>query len=162
AQSQPSSSTILVPSTSLPPEQYPPPIPTPIPTPTPTPIPTPTPTPIPTPTPTPTPVPASIPTPIPETDPEPMGHIFKEPSLVHQHFSPPQEHVQGQMTLDDLLQVVPHLMTRVDSLEKDLKQTKLTMGSVIVKLVKKVKKLEGILTRRNVVLSDSEEEESEA
>ncbi|GJV19434.1 hypothetical protein Tco_1368454 [Tanacetum coccineum] len=48
------------------------------------------------------------------------------------------------------------------SLEKDLKQTKLTMGSAIVKLVKKVKKMEGILKRRNVVLSDSEEEESEA
>ncbi|GKC24994.1 hypothetical protein Tco_1027144, partial [Tanacetum coccineum] len=49
------------------------------------------------------------------------------------------------MTLDDLLQVVPQLITRVDSLENDLKQTKLTMGSAIVKLVKKVKKLEGIL-----------------
>ncbi|GJW73820.1 hypothetical protein Tco_0133190 [Tanacetum coccineum] len=35
------------------------------------------------------------------------------------------------------------------------------MGSAIVKLVKKVKKLEGILKRRNVVLSDSEEEEHE-
>ncbi|GJY71562.1 hypothetical protein Tco_0475265 [Tanacetum coccineum] len=35
------------------------------------------------------------------------------------------------------------------------------MGSAIVKLVKKVKKLEGILKRRNVVLSDSEEEEPE-
>ncbi|GKC13032.1 hypothetical protein Tco_1009814, partial [Tanacetum coccineum] len=46
-----------------------------------------------------------------------------------------------QMTMDDLLQVVPQLMTRIDSLEKDLKQTKLTMGSAIVKLVKKVKKL---------------------
>ncbi|GKF87498.1 hypothetical protein Tco_0258375, partial [Tanacetum coccineum] len=47
----------------------------------------------------------------------------------------------------------------VDSLEKDLKQTKLTMGSAIMKLVKKVKKLEGILKRENVVFSDSEEEE---
>ncbi|GJU96575.1 hypothetical protein Tco_1321331 [Tanacetum coccineum] len=46
------------------------------------------------------------------------------------------------MIVDDLLQLVPQLMTRVDSLEKDLKQTKLTMGSAIVKLVKKVKKLE--------------------
>ncbi|GJR76629.1 hypothetical protein Tco_0088994 [Tanacetum coccineum] len=136
AQSQPSSSTIPVPSTSLPPEQSPPPLPTPI--------------------------PASTPTPIPETDPEPMEHTFEEPSPAHQHFSPLQEHAQGQMTLDDLLQVVPQLMTRVDSLEKDLKQTKLTMGSAIIKLVKKVKKLEGILKRRNVVLSDSEEEESEA
>ncbi|GJY35169.1 hypothetical protein Tco_0420547 [Tanacetum coccineum] len=136
AQSQPSSSTIPVPSTSLPPVQSPPPITAPI--------------------------PASTPTPIPETDPEPMEHTFEEPSPAHQHFSPPQEHAQGQMTVDDLLQLVPQLMTRVDSLEKDLKQTKLTMGSAIVKLVKKVKKLEGILKRRNVVLSDSEEEEPEA
>ncbi|GJZ75900.1 hypothetical protein Tco_0640365 [Tanacetum coccineum] len=36
------------------------------------------------------------------------------------------------------------------------------MGSAIMKLVKKVKKLEGILKRRNVVLPDSEEEESKA
>ncbi|GJS11823.1 putative ribonuclease H-like domain-containing protein [Tanacetum coccineum] len=128
AQSQPSSSTIPVPSPSSPPVQSPPPIPTPI--------------------------PASTPTPIPETDHEPLEHTFEEPSPAHQHFSPPQEHVQGQMTLDQL-------MTRVDGLEKDLKQTKLTMGSAIVKLVKKVKKLEGILKRKNVVFSDSEEEEPE-
>ncbi|GJU79232.1 putative ribonuclease H-like domain-containing protein [Tanacetum coccineum] len=102
AQPQPSSSTIPVPSTSLPPVQSPPPITAHI--------------------------PVSTPTPIPETDPEPMEHTVEE----------------------------------VDSLEKDLKQTKLTIGSAIVKLVKKVKKLEGILKRRNVVLSDSEEEEPEA
>ncbi|GJV86070.1 hypothetical protein Tco_1525968 [Tanacetum coccineum] len=65
------------------------------------------------------------------------------------------------MSMDDLLQLVPQLTTRVDSLEKDLKQTKLTIGSAIVKLVKKVKKLEGILKRKNVVFSDSEEEELE-
>ncbi|GJY53846.1 hypothetical protein Tco_0445510 [Tanacetum coccineum] len=91
-----------------------------------------------------------------------MEHTVEEPSPTHQHFSPPQEHAQEQMSVDDLLQLVPQLMTRVDSLEKDLKQTKLTMRSAIVKLVKKVKKLEGILKRRNVVLSDSEEEEPEA
>ncbi|GJR90942.1 hypothetical protein Tco_0214953 [Tanacetum coccineum] len=66
------------------------------------------------------------------------------------------------MTVDELLQVVPQLMSRIDSLQEDLKQTKLTMRSAIVKLVKKVKKLEGILKRRNVVLSDSKEEEPEA
>ncbi|GJR95223.1 hypothetical protein Tco_0267397 [Tanacetum coccineum] len=104
-QSQPSSSTPPVPSTSSPPVQSPPPIPASIPT----------------------------PTPIPETEPEPFEHTFEEPSPVHQHFSPPQEQAQGQMTVDDLLQ-----------------------------LVKKVKKLEGFLKRRNVVLSDSEEEEPEA
>ncbi|GJW21732.1 hypothetical protein Tco_0032354 [Tanacetum coccineum] len=133
-QSQPSSSTLPVPSTSSPPVQSPPPIPASIPT----------------------------PTPIPETEPEPFEHTFEEPSPVHQHFSPPQEQAQGQMPVDDLLRVVPQLISRIDSLETDLKQTKLTMGNAIVKLVKKVKKLEGILKRRNVVLSDSEEEEPEA
>ncbi|GJT16808.1 ribonuclease H-like domain-containing protein [Tanacetum coccineum] len=63
APSQPSSSTITVPSTSLPLVQSPPPITTHI--------------------------PASTPTPIPETDPAPMEHTFKEPSHAHQHFSPP-------------------------------------------------------------------------
>ncbi|GKF42728.1 hypothetical protein Tco_0126070, partial [Tanacetum coccineum] len=66
AQSQPSSSTPLVPSTSSP-------------TPTPIPIPTPTPPPIPT------------PTPIPENEPASFEHIYEEPSPVHQHFSPLQE-----------------------------------------------------------------------
>ncbi|GKC65484.1 hypothetical protein Tco_1098082 [Tanacetum coccineum] len=66
------------------------------------------------------------------------------------------------MAMDDLLQVVPQLISRIDSLETDLKQTKLTMGNAIVKLVKKVKKLEGLLKKRHVVLSDSEEEEPEA
>ncbi|GKF21992.1 hypothetical protein Tco_0074314, partial [Tanacetum coccineum] len=134
----------------------------PIPTPTPPPIPTPTPPPIPIPTPPPIPTSISTPTPIPETEPAPFEHTFEEPSPVHQHFSPPQEQAQGQMPMADLLQVVPQLILRIDSLETDLKQTKLTMGNALVKLVKKVKKLEGFLKRRNMVLSDSEEEEPEA
>ncbi|GJW14953.1 hypothetical protein Tco_0019086 [Tanacetum coccineum] len=61
-----------------------------------------------TPTSTPTPIPASIPTPItiPETEPEPIEHNFEESSPTHQHFSPQQEQAQGQMTVDDLLQLV--------------------------------------------------------
>ncbi|GJY03795.1 hypothetical protein Tco_0369735 [Tanacetum coccineum] len=66
-QSQPSSSTPPVPSTSSPLVQSPPPIPASIPIPTPT------------------------PTPIPETEPAPFEHTFEEPSPVHQHFSPLQE-----------------------------------------------------------------------
>ncbi|GJT43644.1 hypothetical protein Tco_0952359 [Tanacetum coccineum] len=155
APSQPSSSSPPVPSTSSPPV---------ITTPTPIPASIPSPTPIPASIPSPTPIPASIPspTPIPETQPEPFEHTFEEPSPVHQHFSPPQEQAQGQMAMDDLLHVVPKLISRIDSLETDLKQTKLTMGNAIVKLVKKVKKLEGLLKKRHVVLSDSEEEEPEA
>ncbi|GKC98449.1 hypothetical protein Tco_1168724, partial [Tanacetum coccineum] len=114
--SQPSSSTPPVPSTSSPPVIT-----------------------------TPTPIPATIPspTPIPETDPVPFEHIFEEPSPVHQHFSTLQEQAPSQMSMDDLLQAVPKWISRIDSLETDLKQTKLTMGNAIVKLVKKVKKLEG-------------------
>ncbi|GKE70354.1 hypothetical protein Tco_1528426, partial [Tanacetum coccineum] len=151
----------------------PPPIHTPIPTPppihtptpTPPPISTPTPPPIPTPTPppisTPTPPPIPTPTPISDTEPTPFEHIYEEPSPVHPHFSPPQEQASSQMPMDDLLQAVPTLISRIDSLEADLKQTKLAMGNAIVKLVKKVKKLEGFLKRRNLVLSDSEEEDQD-
>ncbi|GKF30294.1 hypothetical protein Tco_0100092, partial [Tanacetum coccineum] len=139
AQSQPSSSTPQVPS--QPSTLTPPPIP--ISTPTPPPIPIPTPSLIPTPT----------PTPIPETEPEPFEHIYEEPSPVHHHFSPPQEQAPSQMPMDDLLHEVPKLISIIDSLEMDLKQTKLTMGNAIVKLVKKVKKMEGFLKRRNLVLT---------
>ncbi|GJZ26961.1 hypothetical protein Tco_0571214 [Tanacetum coccineum] len=151
-----------IPTPTPPPIPTPTPPPIPTPTPTPPPIPTPTPPPIPTPTPTPPPIPTPTPTPIPETEPAPFEHTYEEPSPVHQHFSPPQEQAQGQLSMDDLLQVVPQLISRIDSLETDLKQTKLTMGNALVKLVKKVKKLEGFLKRRNMVLSDSEEEEPEA
>ncbi|GKF77266.1 hypothetical protein Tco_0229736 [Tanacetum coccineum] len=57
--------------------------------------------------------------------------------------------------------MVPTVITKVDSLETELKQTKQTMGKAIVKLVKKVKKLENILKRRNVVLTTSEDKEPE-
>ncbi|GKB68220.1 hypothetical protein Tco_0929632, partial [Tanacetum coccineum] len=65
------------------------------------------------------------------------------------------------MTVDDLLQLVPKLITKVDSLETELKQTKLTIGKELVKLVKKVKKREDVLKRRHVVLPDSEDEDAE-
>ncbi|GKC34072.1 hypothetical protein Tco_1046456, partial [Tanacetum coccineum] len=113
-------------STSSPQVQSPPPIPTPtpppIPTPTPPPIPTPTPPPIPTTSPTPIPISTPTPTPIPDTETTPFEHIYEEPSPIHQHFSPPQEQALSQMPMDDLLQAVPKLISRIDSLETDLKQ----------------------------------------
>ncbi|GKG33403.1 hypothetical protein Tco_0433562, partial [Tanacetum coccineum] len=116
---QPSSSTPQVQS------QLPTPTPPPIPTPIPPPIHTPIPPPIPPPIPTPTPPPIPSPTQIPNTEPTPFKHTYEESSPVHQYFSH--------------LQAVPNLISRLDSLEMDLKQTKLTMGNAIVKLVKKVK-----------------------
>ncbi|GJS93228.1 hypothetical protein Tco_0800196 [Tanacetum coccineum] len=43
-------------------------------------------------------------------------------------------------------------MTKIESLEKDLKQTKHTMGNAIMKLVKKVKKMEKFVKSRRVFL----------
>ncbi|GKC18304.1 hypothetical protein Tco_1020454 [Tanacetum coccineum] len=158
--SQPSSSTPFIPTPT--PPSIPTPTPPSIPTPTPPSIPTPTPPPIPTPTPPPIPTPTTPPPPPPETDPTTDEHIYEEQSPVHHHFSPSPEHALSHMPMDDLLQAVPKLISRIDSLELDLKQTKLTMGNAIVKLVKKVKKLEGFLKRRNLVLTESEDEEHEA
>ncbi|GJS84539.1 hypothetical protein Tco_0751080 [Tanacetum coccineum] len=126
----------------------------------------------PTPVAEPTPHPKS---PSPEPDSEPIEHTFEQPSPEHQPLSPIQEtevpqsqdpthpHVAEErtMTVDDLLQLVPKLITKVDSLETELKQTKLTMGKALVKLVKKVKKMEDVLKRRHVVLPDSEDEDAE-
>ncbi|GKA79143.1 hypothetical protein Tco_0785739 [Tanacetum coccineum] len=48
------------------------------------------------------------------------------------------------MTVDDLLQLVPKLITKVDSLETELKQTKLTIGKALVTLVKKGRKISAL------------------
>ncbi|GJT15008.1 hypothetical protein Tco_0873714 [Tanacetum coccineum] len=152
-QSQPSSSTVPPPPTSQP-------------------APTESTTIPPTPVTEPTSEPSS-----PSTAPEheTMEHPFEQPSPEHQPSSPRQEsdipqtqaptHTHeaeiGHMSVDDLFQLVPQLMTRIESLEKDLKQTKQTMGNAIVKLVKKVKKLEKVVKSRRVVLTDSEDEAAE-
>ncbi|GJW65896.1 hypothetical protein Tco_0117780 [Tanacetum coccineum] len=56
------------------------------------------------------------------------------------------------MNVDDLLKLVPQLVTRIDSLETDLKQTKLTMGSDIVKLVRGLDFQEKVCTARDIPL----------
>ncbi|GJW01400.1 hypothetical protein Tco_1556651 [Tanacetum coccineum] len=122
--------------------------------PEPTPIPAPESTPITAPEPT--PIPESTPTPTPAPEYEPMEHIFEQQQPTQTHELAAQTQI-----VEDLLQLVPALFTKIDGLETELKQTKLTMGKAIVKLVKKVKKMENILKRRRIVLSDSEDEEVE-
>ncbi|GKG16290.1 hypothetical protein Tco_0358613, partial [Tanacetum coccineum] len=124
AQSQPSSSIPQV--QSQPSTPTPPPIHTSTPTPPPIHTSTPTPPPIPTPTPIPTTIPISTPTStqIPDTEPTPFENTYEKSSPVHQHFSPLQEQAPSRMPMDDLLQAVPKLISRIDSLETDLKQTK--------------------------------------
>ncbi|GJU06104.1 ribonuclease H-like domain-containing protein [Tanacetum coccineum] len=136
AQTQPIPPPPPIPSTSPTPPPIPStsPTPPPIPSTTPTPIPTatPPPPPIPSPTPPPIPTPTSPPPPPPETEPPTDEHTYEEQSPVHHHFSPSQAQAPSHMPTDDLLQTVPKLISRLDSLELDLKQTKLTMGNAIM------------------------------
>ncbi|GKA59551.1 hypothetical protein Tco_0758864 [Tanacetum coccineum] len=94
--------------------------------------------------------------PIPSPHPSPPPHsphyspLQSPPHSPHQ--SPPFHHL-----------IFHHLVTRINSLEKELKDTKQTLGNVVLKLVKKVKSLEIALKRKSkkVLISDSEGEESE-
>ncbi|GKA26783.1 putative ribonuclease H-like domain-containing protein [Tanacetum coccineum] len=75
--------------------------------------------------------------------------------------TPQQNRVAERMNRTLIEAARTNLMTRIDSLEKDLKQTKQTMGNAIVKLVKKVKKMEKVVKSRRVVLTDLEDEGAE-
>ncbi|GKD78174.1 hypothetical protein Tco_1340795 [Tanacetum coccineum] len=83
---------------------------------------------------------------------EPMKQTFEQLSSDQQAPTPRQEATTSQ------------LMTRIDDLEKQLKETKQTFGKAILTLVERVKTLEVALKRKTkrVLLSDSEEEETEA
>ncbi|GJZ49376.1 hypothetical protein Tco_0603566 [Tanacetum coccineum] len=65
--------------------------------------------------------------------------------------------------LKELMVLVPKLVTRINSLEKELKDTKQTLGKAVLKLVKKVKTLETALKRKSkkVLIAELEGEESE-
>ncbi|GKC12047.1 hypothetical protein Tco_1008829 [Tanacetum coccineum] len=53
------------------------------------------------------------------------------------------------MQLRELMVLVPTLVTRIDSLEKELKDTKQTLGNVVLTLVKKVKSLETAFKKKS-------------
>ncbi|GKC36159.1 hypothetical protein Tco_1048543 [Tanacetum coccineum] len=100
-------------------------------------------------------------------------HLSPPQSLPH--LSPPRSYeapllegntsgsAEDSMQLKELMVLVPTLVTRVTSLEKELQETKQTLGNVVLKLVKKVKSLETALKRKSkkVLISESEGEESE-
>ncbi|GKB68852.1 hypothetical protein Tco_0930264, partial [Tanacetum coccineum] len=70
---------------------------------------------------------------------------------------------EDSVQLRELMVLVPTLVTRINSLEKELKDTKQTLGTAVLKLVKKVKSLETALKRKSkkVIVSESESEEPE-
>ncbi|GJR73346.1 hypothetical protein Tco_0085711 [Tanacetum coccineum] len=94
---------------------------------------------------------------------ETMEHTYDQPQPSPNHTSIFTE--ATRINVVDLLHLVPQLVTRIDNLEKELKEHKQTTAAVIEKLVKTVKKLEtkvkyGNLPNRKMVLSDSESEDA--
>ncbi|GKC87630.1 hypothetical protein Tco_1148279, partial [Tanacetum coccineum] len=99
----------------------------------------------------------------------------QSPPFSPPHFSPtrsyeaplPEGNTSGSaedsVQLRELMVLVPTLVTRINSLEKELKDTKQTLGNAVLKLVKKVKSLETALKRKSkkVLISESESEEPE-
>ncbi|GKB28362.1 hypothetical protein Tco_0867763 [Tanacetum coccineum] len=99
----------------------------------------------------------------------------QSPPFSPPHFSPPRSYeaplpegntsgsAEDSMQLKELMVLVPTLVTRINSLEKELKETKQTLGNAVLKLVKKVKSLEKALKRKSkkVIVSESESEEPE-
>ncbi|GJY21372.1 putative ribonuclease H-like domain-containing protein [Tanacetum coccineum] len=91
------------------------------------------------------------------------------------HSSPPRSYeaplsegntsgsTEASLQLKELMVLVPSLVSRVTSLETELKETKQTLGNDVLKLVKNVKSLEKALKRKSkkVFISESEGEESE-
>ena len=70
---------------------------------------------------------------------------------------------EGPVTLTSLSLLLNKYVQKVDTLEKDLKHTKKTLGKAVVTLVKRVKKFETQLKtkRRKGVVVESDEEVTE-
>ncbi|GKD21808.1 hypothetical protein Tco_1223511 [Tanacetum coccineum] len=91
------------------------------------------------------------------------------------HFSPPRSYeaplpegntsrsAEDSIQLKELMVLVPTLVTKINSFENELKETKQILGNVVLKLVKNLKSLEKALKRKSkkVLISESEGEESE-
>ncbi|GJV08648.1 putative ribonuclease H-like domain-containing protein [Tanacetum coccineum] len=118
------------------------------------------------------PTPHSPPHPTPHSPPHPTPH---SPPHSTPHYSPTRSYeaplpkgntsgsAEDSVQLKELMVLVPKLVNMIGSLEKELKETKQTLGNVVLTLVKKVKTLEVALKRKSkkVIVSESEGEEPE-
>ncbi|GJV23199.1 hypothetical protein Tco_1375894 [Tanacetum coccineum] len=105
--------------------------------------------------------------------PSPSYHDTEGPSFEPSyHMSPPPSHEPEIQTsrpseeseqLRNLLDLVPRLESRVESLEKELSDTKQTLGTAILQLIEKVKKLENKLRqkRKSEETEDAEGQDQE-
>ncbi|GKB95100.1 hypothetical protein Tco_0981237 [Tanacetum coccineum] len=107
-----------------------------------------------------------------QSPPHSPHHSPPQPSP---HFSPPRSYeaplpegntsgsAEDSVQLKELMVLIPKLVNRIGSLEKELKETKQTLGNVVLTLVKRVKSLEIALKRKSkkVIISELESEEPE-
>ncbi|GJZ24743.1 hypothetical protein Tco_0562202 [Tanacetum coccineum] len=95
------------------------------------------------------------------------GNIHESP-LRSNEAPIPEGHISGSaedsLKLKELSALVPKLELKIDNLEKEPNETKQTLGSVVLTLVKKVKSLEVALKRKKkkMIVSDSEDKETDA
>ncbi|GKE96760.1 hypothetical protein Tco_1581615, partial [Tanacetum coccineum] len=93
------------------------------------------------------------------------GNIHESPLRSHEAPLPEGNTLRiakDSLQLKELMAIVPKMVTKIDSLEKELKETKQTLGHAVLTLVKKVKSLKVDLKRmsKRVILSDSEDKET--
>ncbi|GJU35434.1 putative ribonuclease H-like domain-containing protein [Tanacetum coccineum] len=105
--------------------------------------------------------------------PSPSFHDTEGPSFEPSyHMSPPPSHepeIQASISseeseqLRNLMDIVPRLESRVKTLEKELSETKQTLGTAILQLIEKVKKLENKLKkkRKSKETKDAEDQDQE-
>ncbi|GKC97762.1 hypothetical protein Tco_1168037 [Tanacetum coccineum] len=95
------------------------------------------------------------------------GNIYKTPTMPHDLPLPRVNTLgsdEGNMTLQELMVLCTTLSKKVESLETDLKHTKLTYGAAYTKLIKKVKKLENKVNssqarrRARIIVSDDKDD----
>ncbi|GJU05946.1 hypothetical protein Tco_1122376 [Tanacetum coccineum] len=84
----------------------------------------------------------------------------QSPPFSPPHYSPPRSYeaplpegntsgsAEDSMQLKELMDIVPRLVTRIETLETELQQTKTTYGKAVLTLVKRVKILEKALKRK--------------
>ncbi|GJZ01935.1 putative reverse transcriptase domain-containing protein [Tanacetum coccineum] len=100
-----------------------------------------------------------------------MGHVAEEAATLPHDLPLPRVHSlrsdEGSMTLYELTVLCTTLSKKVESLESDLKQTKLTYGAAFTKLIMKVKRLEKEVKlhkakrRAKIVMFDDEDAEKD-
>ncbi|GJT39079.1 hypothetical protein Tco_0938944 [Tanacetum coccineum] len=94
------------------------------------------------------------------------GNIHESPLRSHEaplHEGHTSGSAEDSLQLQELMVLVPKLVTRIDNLEKELHHTKNTYGKAVLTLVERVKSLEVTLKTKTkkVVVSDLKDEEIE-